>query len=91
MANNFKILKHRINGDLYLQLVGDFDGSSAFELANMLNESLDNKTRISINTNHLKKIFPFGQQVFSQNFTRLRYQPDFVRFIGGYASRITSA
>jgi hypothetical protein len=90
MANNFKILKHRTNGDLCLQLKGDFDGTSAFELANMLNENLDDKARVSINTKHLKKIFPFGRQVFSHEFSRLRYQPDCVRFLGDYASQITS-
>jgi hypothetical protein len=48
MANNFKILKKRTECNLYLNLAGDFDGSSAFELLNMLKENLENTAHVRI-------------------------------------------
>ena len=36
MASNFKIFIHRNDDNLHLRLMGDFDGSSAFELINAL-------------------------------------------------------
>ena len=38
MASNFRIFIHRNNGNLQVKLMGDFDGSSAFELINVLQE-----------------------------------------------------
>lgn len=90
MANNFKILRHRTDGNLQLSLAGDFDGSSAFELLIMLEENLDNTARVSINTSNLKKIHPFGRQVFNHNFSRLKHHRTCVRFIGENADQITS-
>lgn len=40
MAHNFKINIHRTIDNLYLRLMGDFDGSSAFELFNALKDKL---------------------------------------------------
>jgi hypothetical protein len=90
MANNFKILKHRRNGDLQLSLAGDFDGNSAFELLNMLKENWDNTAHVSINTSNLKKIHPFGRQVFNRNFPEIKHHQICVEFIGRNAARITS-
>jgi hypothetical protein len=39
MATNFKISSHRTESKLHLNLAGDFDGSSAFELLNMLKDN----------------------------------------------------
>ena len=41
MAQNFKISTHRTIENLTIRLVGDFDGSSAFELLNALWENLN--------------------------------------------------
>ena len=57
MANNFKIAIHRNGCNLQLNLVGDFDGSSAFELYNVLKENLDSAKHVFINIEHLKKIY----------------------------------
>ncbi len=90
MASNFKILRHRTDGNLYLNLAGDFDGSSAFELLNMLIENLDNTARVSINTSNLKKIHPFGLQVFYHNFSKIKHHQTCVEFIGENEGQITS-
>lgn len=91
MANNFKIISNRTKSNVHINLAGDFDGSSALELFNMLNESLDNTARVSINTSNLKKIHPFGRQVFTHNLSRLKHLRIRVRFIGKNADQITSA
>jgi hypothetical protein len=90
MAHNFKILRHRTNGNLYLDLAGDFDGSSALELLNILKENLKHTARVSINTCNLKKIHPFGLQVFNQNFSKIKHRQTCIEFIGKNASQITS-
>ena len=80
MANNFKILRHRTDGNLHLDLAGDFDGSSAFELLNTLETNLHSNDCVSINTSSLNKIHPFGRQVFNQHFSKLKHHQTSVLF-----------
>ena len=90
MANNFKIAMNRNGCNLQLNLVGDFDGSSAFELYNVLKENLDNTKHVFINIEHLKKIYPFGLRVFNLNFLKLRDHRARIDFIGENSGPITS-
>ena len=71
MAHNFKIIMHRTVDNLHINLRGDFDGSSAFELINTLRENLKSTKRVLIDTNNLKQIYPFGQEVFDYNLSLL--------------------
>ena len=82
MANNFKIFMHRTVDNLHINMRGDFDGSSAFELLNTLKDNLNGTKCIIINTNKLKKIYPFGQEVFNYNFSRMQDPRIRVQFIG---------
>ena len=41
MAQNFKISIHRTIDNLYIRLMGDFDGNSAWELINAIRENLE--------------------------------------------------
>ena len=82
MAHNFKIFMHRTIDNLHLNLKGDFDGSSAFELLNILKENLDSAKRILIDTSNLKKIYPFGQDVFDHNLSKLLDHRIRIQFIG---------
>jgi len=68
MADHFKVVRHRSDGNLRLKIAGDFDGNSAFELLDGLKENSNNIVRVSINTGNLKKLHPFGLQVFHLNF-----------------------
>lgn len=63
MAANFRILCRKNKGSLHLNLAGDFDGSSAHELINTLEERADDVVRVFIHTNNLKTIHPFGRAV----------------------------
>ena len=65
MAKNFRVLtKESSNQSLALQLFGDFDGSSACELINVLDESVKKTSRVAIDTDGLKTINTFGLNVF---------------------------
>ncbi len=68
MSSNFKISSHRDRDSLHLKLEGDFDGSSAHELLNALNNDNSNASNILIHTGGLKTIHPFGQDVFRNHF-----------------------
>jgi anti-anti-sigma regulatory factor len=90
MANNFKIAMHRNGCNLQLSLAGDFDGSSAFELYNVLKENLDSAGHVFINIENLKKIYPFGLKVFNHNFSKLRNHRGRIDFIGKNSDPIRS-
>jgi len=88
MASNFKIIMERTNGQLQLNLVGDFDGTSAFDLLKVLTENLVNINRVCINTDNLKKIYPFGSEVFQNNLNKLKKHQFRIRFVGENARQI---
>ena len=88
MAHNFKIKLHRTGDNLHIHLKGDFDGSSAFELINAIRENLYNFKGIHIDTGKLKKIFPFGQEVFNSNLLNVQERRIRIEFIGPNALRI---
>jgi len=66
MASNFRILAHRNNDTLYLRLLGDFDGSSAFELINALKAHDCGAGQVVVDTCGLSSLHPFGLGVFQK-------------------------
>lgn len=68
MASNFKILIDRNQDRIHLRLYGDFDGSSAHELLNLLRKYWRSVSKIHIYTEGLNHIHPFGLNIFSKNF-----------------------
>jgi len=89
MAANFKIRTSKTGEELYLYLMGDFDGSSAWELLNdMIEKSRDNTSRILINTDGLKKVHPFGKAVFINQLSNVRRLNKDIFFLGRYADKI---
>ena len=91
MAHNFKIFMHQTTDNLNINLLGDFDGSSAFELINLLKDNLNGAKRIFIDTNNLKKIHPFGREVFNRNFSKLRDHRIRIQFVGSNAFQIVTS
>ena len=88
MAQNFKISTQRTIDNLYIRLVGDFDGSSAFELLNALWGNLNSAKFILIDTYNLKEVYPFGREVFYYNFLKIKNQRKRIRFIGPNALQL---
>jgi len=64
MAGNFNIMVAKNGDHVCLKLNGDFDGSSACELVNLLNDGdvLD-ASKILVNTDSLKQVYPFGLNI----------------------------
>ncbi len=88
MAANFKISVHRDRDTMNLKLMGDFDGTSACELLNLLRESCYGISRVFVNTSGLKDIYPFGQDTFQNNLYVLKSKPTRLLFIGKKATQI---
>jgi anti-anti-sigma regulatory factor len=64
MARNFRIRVSQRNNDLYLDLRGDFDGTSAYHLLETLKKYYYGDGKVIINTKNLRCIAPFGVRVF---------------------------
>jgi len=80
MAKNFKILQRKDKRCLHLKLQGDFDGTSAFELINVLKETLF-FPKICIHAENLKTICPFGSEVFEKHLNEFKEHSDKIFFI----------
>jgi len=72
MAKNFRVrTKASSNQFLAFYLFGDFDGSSACELINVLDESAKESFKVAINTDGLTTINAFGLNVFLSRMSML--------------------
>ena len=89
MASNFTISVHKDSDSLELKLAGDFDGTSACELPNVLKEKCDGGvTRVAVNTSRLKEIYPFGRDTFQRNLYTLKGKRIRLAFTGDNANGI---
>ena len=72
MARNFRIRVTRsADQSLGLKLFGDFDGSSACELLNVLNQGVKTNSKVAIDTDGLRTINAFGLDVVLPRIARL--------------------
>ena len=88
MACNFRVAVHRNSENLHLRLEGDFDGSSAHQLLQMLGENGKGAGKIFIHTNGLKQIHPFGAAVFQKNLNGFKKRKADLIFPGDKNSAI---
>ncbi len=88
MATNFRISVHRNGENLHLKLIGDFDGTSAHELLNVLKRYCDRTSRVFVHTSGLRNIHPFGLSVFHNNLDVLNGKSIKFEFTGENASQI---
>ena len=89
MATNFRITVHRNGKNLHLKLTGDFDGTSAHELLNVLKRYSTRTARIFIHTSGLRNVHPFGLNVFHNNLGALKERSLTLVFTGEHASQLT--
>ena len=71
MAGNFHISCSRKDSILNVNLKGDFDGTSAYELLNVLERNVNNTSTIFIQTNDLLNVYPFGKDLFQKKLAVL--------------------
>ena len=88
MASNFRISVHRNSDNVHLKLMGDFDGTSAWELLDVLKKNSDGVRKVIIHTSSLKNVYPFGRNTFHQNLCDLKSHQIQILFTGGNAKMI---
>ena len=88
MASNFRIIVHRNSDNLHIKLMGDFDGSSAWELLNMLKKTANGVYRVIIHTSSLQSIHPFGRDTFQENLRHRKDHPVRILFTGENACQL---
>ena len=87
MAKNFYIAaREGKNRVLTIQLFGDFDASSAWELINLLDDSIDKPNKLTIDTNGLRVINDFGLSVFLPRLSRLNKTLADVEVVGKFSN-----
>jgi hypothetical protein len=89
MAESFKIVMHENSENLHLRLIGDFDGSSAFQLLEVLKDRAHAVQKVFIHTSGLGKIHPFGQGVFEKRASELKEELEKIHFTGDKAESVS--
>jgi anti-anti-sigma regulatory factor len=87
MASNFKIFCHQNSDNLHLKLLGDFDGTSAYELIHALEKYHGNGGKVFIHTCSLSSVDPFGLEVFQKNCS-IKKLSQALTFTGEYGTMI---
>jgi len=87
MASNFKVSTHRNSEHLHLQLIGDFDGISAHQLIDVMEENCKNANKVFIHTNSLRRIHPFGCSIFHHHFNAIKPPSMPILFTGDNANK----
>ena len=87
MASNFRIYCHQNRDNLHLKLMGDFDGSSAYELINTLKKYRGIVGRIFIHTCFLSSVCSFGLDVFQKSST-IKKLSRILTFTGEYGNKL---
>lgn len=82
MSTNFQIEVKKRNGNLHVTPRGDFDGSSAWELVNLLNDQYDGEGRVVIDTHNLRELCPFGCSTFQCRLNQSRLPSSQLSFKG---------
>ena len=88
MASTFRILFNRNREKLNLELMGEFDGSSAYQLINTLKDNYGKNGGITVRTCGLSSIHPFGLVVFHKKWAVLTKKFRDITFTGKHGDTI---
>ncbi|HHP7235206.1 MAG TPA: hypothetical protein ACFCUC_11300 [Desulfobacterales bacterium] len=84
MAKNFQVsVINKYSSGLFLRITGDFDGSSAYGLTNLLEREGKGLSNIVIDTDGLSEVHPFGREVFNSNIKKLGIH---IKYLGRFKS-----
>lgn len=84
MATNFRVdVIDKYATGLFLRVMGDFDGSSAYRLTNLIHAEGKNPGNIIVDTDGLKEVHPFGLDIFKHNIKKKGLK---IKFIGRFKS-----
>jgi len=83
MAGNFNIDVTQTGDGVRLKLNGSFDGSSACELVNLLNNGkLGGSSKVMVDTDALKDVHPFGVDVLHSRLYGVKSKIPLLIFTG---------
>jgi len=88
MASNFRIQALRRRNGIEFRLQGDFDGSSACELLNAMEDKCTSAARVIVDTSRLGQVYPFGRETFCNRLYLLKHLPIRLAFTGDKAGWI---
>jgi anti-anti-sigma regulatory factor len=88
MASNFRVFTMRNCDTLHLKLMGDFDGTSAFQVLDVLKRNSSGAQRVIIHTNRLAHIHPFGIRAFQHSLSAIDRRSLQLFFTGDNAAAI---
>ncbi|MDX9788311.1 MAG: hypothetical protein RBT11_16145 [Desulfobacterales bacterium] len=87
MAKNFRIdTRNSGKQSLSLQLYGDFDGSSAWDLLQVLQKYARKYARVAIKTDQLRNVNSIGFKIVASKLVRLTAAGTQIIFTGKYES-----
>jgi hypothetical protein len=87
MASNFRIFCRQNSDNLHLELTGEFDGSSAYELIDTLKKYSGIARKVFIHTCSLSSVHSFGSDVFQKNYDIKKLSRALI-FTGEYGDRL---
>lgn len=82
MANHHRITCGYAEGDLHINIYGEFDGSSAWAPVNTIHERYTGVGRIVIDTRRITTLAPFGTATFKSLLDPRRVPLDRLVFVG---------
>lgn len=88
MSINFDIEARDINGNLHLELTGDFDGNSAWELVDAIKTHYAGNGLVLINTENIGEVMTFGREVLENLMTTNKIPKDKLIFEGAKGTEI---
>ena len=88
MSSNFHVEFEKSDGNLHVRPSGDFDGSSAWELVNLLHEQYDGQGQVYIYTANLTALRPFGCSTFQCRLNRRHLPFERLHFKGDKGAEI---
>ena len=88
MRSYFRVSARRKKKNVHLRLIGDLDGSSAYQLIDVLKEYCSKSDRVIIDTNSLREIHTFGLNILSYHMLKLKGPLSNITFVGEYADRM---
>ncbi len=90
MGSYFRMSIRRKKRNMHLRLIGDFDGSSAYQLIEKLKKYCTKSDHVFIDTNALREIHTFGLNILSYHMLKLKGPLSNITFVGEHAERMVA-
>ena len=90
MGAYFRVSVRRKKKNMHLRLIGDFDGSSAYQLVDKLKEYCIKSDHVIIDTDALREIHTFGLSILSYHMLKFKGPLSNITFVGEYADRMVA-